>query len=90
MKIVIKPQTDKYIDQIWGAVSKFLQLSKEKNPKLPKMEIILEGDSPSHDVCNHEFRVTDVSHDIVMIRCKLCHRVYHVEYSEESIGATAP
>ena len=90
MRIVVKPLTDKYIDQLWGAISKFLELSKEKHPELPKMEIILEGDNAVEDPCVHEFKLTDVSEDIIMIQCQICQRVYHVQYSEVEAGMVGP
>ena len=76
MRIIIKPQNDEFIDQLWGAVAKFLQLSKEKYPKLPKMEIIMDADQQPN-YCKHEFRVVDVTPGLVMVQCQLCHCVYH-------------
>jgi len=86
MEIIIKPQTDRYIDQIWGAISKFLQVSKDKHPLLPKMEVILEDSNRyGNRQCAHEFVVEDITDDIIMIRCNLCHRVFHVQYEKTFI-----
>ena len=78
MRIIVEPQNDKFIDQLWSAITKFLQISKEKHPELPKMEIIMEA-TPTPNHCAHVFKIVDVMPGLAMIRCQRCQVVYHAE-----------
>lgn len=84
MRIVIQPQTDKYCDKLLDATVAMARAIKNKHPAVPSMEITLES-APGAGTCNHEFKIVDISFELIMIRCQKCQRVYRVEYSREEV-----
>lgn len=84
MRIIIQPTLDKYCDKLLDVTVSMMKAVKKKHPEVPPMEITLESQS-SDSLCAHLFKIADISHGMVMIRCERCQRIYHMPFTRENV-----